>query len=71
MIFNPHALTNGEAANVFFEMANSDRVQYKCRQGAIVDVKQARNIKNSTGGIVWETAFMLAAFLEVKQEATL
>ena len=68
VIFSPKAVANGEAANVFFEMANSERVQYKCKNGAIVDVKQARNIQNSTGGIVWETAFMLATFLEVSSE---
>lgn len=44
---------------------NADRVQYKCKGGALVDVKQDRTVKDCTGGIVWETAFLLATFLEV------
>lgn len=47
-MYEPLAVTGGEmdAASVFFEMANSDSIQYKCRNGRIVDVHQEREIKN-------------------------
>ena len=39
-------------------------VKYKCQSGAKLDISQDGNIKDCTGGIVWETALLLATFLE-------
>jgi hypothetical protein len=33
----------------------------------MVDIRQDREVQKHTGGIVWETAFLLATFLEVSQ----
>ena len=56
---------SADAASVFFEMANSNSIEYRCSGGSLLKIKQDRNIKNCTGGIVWETAFLLGTFLEV------
>jgi hypothetical protein len=33
----------------------------------MVDIRQDREVQKHTGGIVWETAFLLATFLEVSE----
>jgi predicted nicotinamide N-methyase len=47
-----------------FELANAPAVAYRCIGGQHVTVQQDREAKVHTGGIVWETAFLLALFLE-------
>jgi hypothetical protein len=54
-----------DAASVFFEMANANSIEYRCSEGSLLKINQDRNIKNCTGGIIWETAFLLGTFLEV------
>jgi predicted nicotinamide N-methyase len=53
-----------DAATVFFELANAKTVKYKCKSGARLVIDQDSNIKDCTGGIVWETALLLATYLE-------
>ena len=53
-----------DAASVFFDLANASAVKYKCRSGTKLVIDQDSNISNCTGGIVWETALLLATFLE-------
>lgn len=33
----------------------------------MIDIRQDRDVQKHTGGIVWETAFLLATFLEVSK----
>jgi len=54
----------GDAATALFELANLPKVAYRCRNGVQVQVKQDQDIEDCTGGIVWETAYLLATFLE-------
>lgn len=64
MVFQD-ALQRGEdSTSQFFELANSDVVRYKTKDGAVIDIVQDRNAQTHTGGIVWETAFLLASYLE-------
>lgn len=46
-----------------FDMANAPAVRYRCGN-AVVRIQQNNQIEDCTGGIVWETAFVLASFLE-------
>ena len=49
-------------AQIFFELANTPRVGY--RQGsAIVSVAQDVDANDTTGGIVWESAYLLLDYL--------
>mmetsp|Transcript_44627 Transcript_44627/g.100769 ORF Transcript_44627/g.100769 Transcript_44627/m.100769 type:complete len:315 (+) Transcript_44627:3-947(+) len=63
-------LDNSEcsASEVFFDLANEMQIKYrlKDRPDTLVSVSQDPGIENSTGGIVWETAYLLATFLEDK-----
>ena len=54
------------AAELFFDLANEGTVSYRCRTTPpkLVTVRQDRDIEDCTGGIVWETAYLLATFLE-------
>jgi hypothetical protein len=65
VLYEPIIASAGDAATTFFEMANSNTIEYRCSGGSLLTIKQDRNIKNCTGGIVWETAFLLGTFLEV------
>jgi predicted nicotinamide N-methyase len=60
-----------DAAEVFFNLANENRVAYRTATGQLVTVRQDADIRNSTGGIVWETAYLLATFLEGRPETDL
>lgn len=51
-----------------FELANAPAVTYRCQGGQHITVRQDRTAKVHTGGIVWETAFLLALFLEQRQK---
>jgi hypothetical protein len=51
-----------------FELANAPAVTYRCQGGQHITVRQYRTAKVHTGGIVWETAFLLALFLEQQQQ---
>ena len=51
-----------------FELANAPAVAYRCQGGQRITVRQDRTAKVHTGGIVWETAFLLALFLEQRQQ---
>ena len=53
-----------------FELANAPAVTYRCRGGQCITVRQDREAKVHTGGIVWETAFLLALFLEQQQRGS-
>lgn len=57
---------NISGSDFFFEIANEASVRYRCatKYQPIVHVRQDPNIKDCTGGIVWETAFFLATYLE-------
>ena len=50
---------DGDAAEVFFELANERRVSYRAPSGALVTVEQDPDVANSTGGIVWLVFFIL------------
>ena len=55
-----------EAAEFFFDLANESRVVYRCATSPpkTITVQQNKDIEDSTGGIVWETSFLLATYLE-------
>jgi len=73
---------NDDAASIFFELANAELIGYRVSDGfslnirasspsingedAMVVIKQRSNAKTHTGGIVWETSYLLAAFLSSK-----
>jgi len=59
------------AGEVFFELANEKLVGYRTKSGHLVEVAQTPNIKDSTGGIVWETSFFLSTFIEESALASL
>jgi len=63
MLYEPPG-SDDDAAGVFFELANARSVQYRCQSGAKLEIEQDGNIKDCTGGIVWETALLLATYLE-------
>ena len=51
-------------SNRLFELANVGDLGFRCRGGAKVSVRQDHDAQVHTGGIVWETAFLLATYLE-------
>ena len=71
--------SNGEddvndAASLFFELANAQLIGYRVANDlssatdndAMVIIKQHSDAKAHTGGIIWETSYLLAAFLSSK-----
>mmetsp|Transcript_14138 Transcript_14138/g.21306 ORF Transcript_14138/g.21306 Transcript_14138/m.21306 type:complete len:351 (+) Transcript_14138:58-1110(+) len=71
--------SNGEddvndAASLFFELANAQLIGYRvandsssaAENDAMVIIKQHSDAKAHTGGIIWETSYLLAAFLSSK-----
>ena len=67
MIYQELARRDDSAAEeVFFELANEHVVSYRVNNAAasVVTVTQDADIQDSTGGIVWETAYLLATYLE-------
>ena len=71
--------SNGEddvndAASIFFELANAQLIGYRVANDlssatdndAMVIIKQHSDAKAHTGGIIWETSYLLAAFLSSK-----
>ena len=58
------ATSEDGAGGYFFELANRDEVVYRCSDGVTkLRVGQDRDIVGCTGGIVWETAFLLSNYL--------
>jgi len=60
-----------DASSVFFELANAPLVGFKVNvavdnEDGMVIIKQHNDAKAHTGGIVWETAYLLALFLSSK-----
>ena len=62
------------ASDVFFELANAELIGYRVpnnsssanEDDAMVIIKQHSDAKTHTGGIVWETSYLLASFLSLK-----
>ena len=60
-----------DAASVFFELANAELIGYRVandsssanEDDAMVIIKQHSDAKAHTGGIIWETSYLLANFL--------
>jgi hypothetical protein len=50
--------------NRLFELANAPVVSYRTRGGGSVTIRQDRDARVHTGGIVWETSYLLATALE-------
>lgn len=72
MVFDPRKMHIGEGSELFFELANADIVKYRCRRvSELLTIEQDRDIEGKgqeegvpqTGGIVWETAFLLSMYL--------
>lgn len=57
-----------ETAEKFFELANSPVVTYQIdsKPKSIIKIRQNSNCQTHTGGIVWETAYLLTEFLLLK-----
>lgn len=59
--------SNGEdetdAASIFFELANSPLIGYQIDTNQTIVIRQDNNCAIHTGGIVWETSYLLAEFL--------
>lgn len=54
-----------ETAEKFFELANAPVVSYQIdsKSKSLIKIHQNSNCQTHTGGIVWETAYLLAEFL--------
>jgi predicted nicotinamide N-methyase len=52
-----------DAGETFFELANQDAIRFRLESGRHIQVKQDPSVKG-TGGIVWETSFLLARYLQ-------
>jgi len=70
ILFDPHVLSEDiDGAELFFDLANADAIRYHCSAGTEVLIHQDRAIAaegpsgHQTGGIVWETSFLLAMYL--------
>lgn len=63
-----------DAAAVFFELANAELIGYRVANNSsstneddeMVIIKQHSDAKSHTGGIIWETSYLLANFLSSK-----
>lgn len=58
-----------DAGEFFFDLANERSVQYRSKSESkhhksLISIKQDPDVEDCTGGIVWETAYLLATFLE-------
>ncbi|KAL7484510.1 hypothetical protein ACHAW6_010143 [Cyclotella cf. meneghiniana] len=58
-------VADANISSVFFELANSPLVGYQVDNNMIV-IRQDNNCEIHTGGIVWETSYLLAEFLSKK-----
>lgn len=67
-----------DVADAFFELANSPLVGYRLGGNAIdpseavrhVVVSQNNSVQEHTGGIVWETSYLLASYLLCRHQST-
>lgn len=50
-------------AEAMFEIANASHVGYRIKKGVVVTVRQDLECQEHTGGIVWETSYLLATYL--------
>ncbi|KAL7508392.1 hypothetical protein ACHAXN_005465 [Cyclotella atomus] len=55
-----------DAASIFFELANSPLIGYQINNHQTIVIRQDGNCAIHTGGIVWETSYLLAQFLTEK-----
>jgi hypothetical protein len=55
-----------DAASIFFELANSPLIGYQIDSHQTIVIRQDGNCAIHTGGIVWETSYLLAQFLTEK-----
>jgi hypothetical protein len=66
----------GSVSDAYFTLANEKEVRYNLSASSAVYtsesksvvVRQDQNIENSTGGIIWETSYILALWLEAKEK---
>jgi hypothetical protein len=71
-ILNPHTNNSSDVdgktdtASVFFDLANSPLVGYRIEDNRTIVIRQDNNCAIHTGGIVWETSYLLAEFLAEK-----
>jgi len=63
---------DGEVTSIMFELANSPLVGYRVSASAssatTIVVRQDINVRKHTGGIVWETAYLLLQYLQTKEK---
>eukprot|EP00956_Cyclotella_meneghiniana_P045569 scaffold374698_cov116-Cyclotella_meneghiniana.AAC.1 len=52
-----------DAASIFFDLANSPLIGYQINANQTIVIRQDNNCAIHTGGIVWETSYLLAEFL--------
>lgn len=50
-------------ANTFFDLANTERISYKITPNSQIVIQQDVNATTHTGGIVWETSYLLLNYL--------
>ena len=50
-------------ANAFFDLANTERISYKITPNSQIVIQQDVNATTHTGGIVWETSYLLLNYL--------
>lgn len=66
---NGNVEEGSDVSEVFFELANAPIVGYKLKSSSsssldqIVTVHQNSSVQEHTGGIVWETSYLLASYL--------
>jgi hypothetical protein len=70
-ILNPHTNKPSDVdgktdtASVFFDLANSPLVGYQIEDNRAIVIRQDNNCAIHTGGIVWETSYLLAVLSSV------
>jgi len=57
-----------DPAEAFFELANAPLVGYRLAADKLIVVRQDNTNQSHTGGIVWETSYLLASFLIVSSK---
>lgn len=61
-------LDQHDPEEAFFELANADLIGYRLSSGAIVEIAQdATSCGQHTGGIVWETSYLLLEYLKAQR----
>jgi hypothetical protein len=54
---------NIDISSLFFELANASRIGYRLKDDTVIEIHQDSRNGQHTGGIVWETSYLLLEYL--------